>query len=245
MNFRNLTLSLALAIMLLASGCRKSGESAATPASAPAPDLAAKVRPRRFSGDGVAPYIASISPETIVVHDGRAPMQRFSMTYEIGHAEKVTKAMLMVDVPGVGNVQSSELEVQPQAQIEFFLDASAADLGPTVRLRAHCPSLDTDWLTLGYDPPDYSERVLGRGAPTVSPLYIDAPVGQRSGGRAGWNIWSADYAAMYARSPGRRARRGPAGRDGARPARSRATPVWRIAGTTRSRTSLRRKPCGL
>jgi hypothetical protein len=130
--------------ILFAPACRKSSAPSQPSAeSQPASDASPKQRPHHFFGDGVGPYIASISPETIVVHDGHAPMQKFTLTYEIGNSDKATKAEIQVNVPGIGQVHRSEVPIQPSGQVEFLLDASSFDLGPTVRVRAHCPSGDT------------------------------------------------------------------------------------------------------
>ncbi len=189
MNGKKLTLTMICAALLFTSGCRKSGApsqpSVETQGTAPVGE-SAKQRPHRFFDNGVAPYIASISPDTIVVHEGHAPMQKFTLTYEINNSDKATKAEIQVNVPGVGQVQRSDIAVQPSGQIEFLLDASSFDLGPTVRLRAHCTSSDTDWLTLGDDPPDASQR-MGPGVPTVSPLYVDR---HGQAGAVQVSIWS-------------------------------------------------------
>ena len=189
MNGKKLTLTMICATLLFTSGCRKSSAPSQPSAETQTPavaDESPKQRPHRFFDNGVAPYIASISPDTIVVHEGHAPMQKFTLTYEINNSDKATKAEIQVNVPGIGQVHRSEITVQPSGQIEFLLDASSSDLGPTVRLRAHCPSGDTDWLTLGDDPSDASQRV-GQGVPTVSPLYIDR---HGQAGAVQVSIWS-------------------------------------------------------
>ena len=76
-------------------------------------------------------------------------MGRYSLTYEINNSEKASKAYISVYVPGVGEVQRFDVDVLPKATIEFLLDASKVDLGPTVRFRAHCPGNDTNWFVMG------------------------------------------------------------------------------------------------
>lgn len=197
MNPKKIVVAIFSAVLILsAGGCRKSGESTTTtqPAADAQPaaptDAAPKQRLHRFFDNGVAPYIDSISPDTVVVHDGHAPMQKFTLAFEIDNSDKATKAEIQVDVPGIGEVHLSQIEIQPKGQVEFLLDASSFDLGPTVRLRAHCPSGDTDWLTLGDDPPAAPERLAGQGVPTISPLYIDTRHGKT--GSAAVSIWSPE-----------------------------------------------------
>jgi hypothetical protein len=123
-----------------------------------------------------------MSPDTIPVHNGHAPMVRYSLTYEINNTEKATKAQISVYAPGVGELQKFDVDVQPRAQIEFLLDPSAVDLGPTVRFRAHCPGGDTDWYTMGSQPEEVSQHVSGSQIGNVSPSYIQAASGTSDGG---------------------------------------------------------------
>jgi len=168
--------------ILFFSGCRKSRETSATPqtenaaqaapTSAPAAP-ASKERHHRIFMNEVSPLIVSMSPETIVVHDGHAPMQRFSLTYEIDHAEKATKAYISIYARGIGEVQRFNVDVQPRAQIEFLLDASSFDLGPTVRFRVHCSYGNTDWYIMGSDPTEFPQSASSKEIGLVGPAYID------------------------------------------------------------------------
>ncbi len=203
-NRRNHALGIVFAAgILLTAGCRKSAESGTTttPQTANAPDQAAPVAPastapaakerhHRLFMSGISPLIVSVSPETFVVHDGHAPMQRFSLTYEINNPEKATKAMITANILGVGEVQRFEVAVQPRGQIEFLLDASAFDLGPTVRFRAHCPYGVTDWFTMGdYPPEELPQRMTSQEIGDVSPGYVAAGRGQS--GAVAVEIWGA------------------------------------------------------
>jgi hypothetical protein len=134
--------------LFLSGGCRKAAE-ANPPATPQATSPTSPARHHSLSLGGVSPLIVSMSPDTIRVHNGHASVARYSLAYEIDHPEKVTKAMISIYAPGVGELQKFDVDVQASAQIEFLLDATAADLGPTVRFRAHCPSGDSDWYTLG------------------------------------------------------------------------------------------------
>lgn len=129
---------------------------------------------------GVSPLIVSMSPETIPFHDGHLPVTRYSLTYEIDHPEKVTKAYISIYAPGIGEVQQFDVDVQSRAQIEFMLDASNFDLGPTVRFRVHCPYGDTDWFIMGSDPMNPLQIGTSREIGNVSPSYI-APHGYAPG----------------------------------------------------------------
>jgi hypothetical protein len=172
-------LALAAAQILFLSGCRKSSDTAATPtpesssAAAPAP---AERHHRMFLG-GVSPLIVSMSPETVQFHDGHIPVTHYSLTYEIDHPEKVTKAYISIYAPGVGQVQQFDVDVQARAQIEFTLNASDFDLGPTVRFRVHCPYGDTDWFIMGSDPMNPLQIASSRQIGNVNPGYIAARPG--------------------------------------------------------------------
>jgi hypothetical protein len=171
------------------SACRKSPESAASPSPSAnaAPGEGASSAPaarERHHGlfiSGISPLIVSMSPETIVVHDGHAPMQRFALSYEINGVEKAKKAMITVNDPGVGELQRFDVDVQAKGQIEFLLDASSFDLGPTVRFRAHCPFGDTDWFTMGSVPPEPPLHAPSQQIGNVSPMYANSPRGQTAG----------------------------------------------------------------
>lgn len=171
--------------LIFLSGCRKSDESSTTaspaPAAAPAPAAPAKPERVQHYYGGLAPFIVSMSPETILVHDGHAPMQRFSLTYEIKEPEKATRAYVSVYVQGVGEVQNFDVDIKPQSQIEFLLDASQADLGPAVRFRIHCASSDSDWYTMGSDPASVPRQSPVRRITSVYPSYIGRG-GQGEGG---------------------------------------------------------------
>ena len=137
------------AALLLFGGCRKTAETAA---ATNAPSAAAPESPQRkhhMYMNGISPLIVSVSPETVNVSHGHALPQRFLVTYEIDNAEKVTKAAISVRAEGLGELQRFDVAVQPRAQVDFLLNGSSLDLGPTVRFRVRCPAGDTDWQTMG------------------------------------------------------------------------------------------------
>jgi hypothetical protein len=182
--------SLLLTVSLLAA-CRKSSDSGATAAaptqnpavqvnsaSVPAPS---KERHHALFSRGASPLIVSMSPETITVHEGHAPMQRFSLSYEINDADKASHAYISVYANGVGEVQKFDVDVQPKNQIEFLLDPSQFDFGPTVRVRAHCESGYTEWYTMGSKPPTSFTHSSVRQISSVSPNGVPA----RSSGDSG------------------------------------------------------------
>lgn len=114
-----------------------------------------------------------------MVHDGHAPMQRFSLTYEIKEPEQATKAYISVFAYGVGEVQNFDVDLKPQSQIEFLLDASQADLGPEVRFRIHCATSDSDWFTMGSDP---ASRPQHPGVRQITSVYPNSlSIGQGNG----------------------------------------------------------------
>jgi hypothetical protein len=99
-------------------------------------------------------------------------MGHYSLTYEIDHPEKATKAYIAIRVSGLGELQRFDVDVQPRGQIEFLLDASNFDFGPTVRFRAHCPFGPSDWFTMGGDPVEFPQRLSSEQIGNVTPAYI-------------------------------------------------------------------------
>jgi hypothetical protein len=139
---------------------------------------------------GISPLIVSMSPQTIPVKDGHAPMGHYALSYEIDHAEKATKGYISIYARGVGEVQRFEVDVQQRAQIEFLLDASNVDLGPTVRFRAHCPFGVTAWFMMGGEPVEFSQRLSSQQIANVTPAYVAAARGGQDGG-VPIGIWGA------------------------------------------------------
>ena len=178
-NYRHRVCWALLLIILFLGGCRKSGEPTASsqagnPPGQPAPAaLSSKERHHRSFPSGVSPLIVTITPDTIVVHDGHAPARHYSLTYEIDHPEKGTKAYIQVYAQGVGSVQKFDVDLQPRGQIDFLLDASSLDLGLTVQFRAHCPFGDTDWYTMGSDPAEQTQSPSSQEIGSVFPPSID------------------------------------------------------------------------
>jgi hypothetical protein len=192
---RLLFCGLAGAQLFLLNACRKSSEPTTTAAPQPTPAApAANERHHRMFTGGVSPLIVSMSPETIVVHDGHAPVTRYSLTYEINNSEKATKAYISVYARGVGEVQRFDVDVKPRGQIEFLLDASDIDLGPTVRFRAHCPYGDTDWFVMGSDPIDFQQRMSSREIGNVNPVYWEMRTRALAGGIP-ITIWGSQFTA--------------------------------------------------
>jgi hypothetical protein len=190
---RALFCGLAGAQLFVMSACRKSSEPTTTAAPQPAPAApAASQRHHRMFTGGVSPLIVSMSPETIVVHNGHAPPTRYSLTYEISNSEKATKAYISVYARGVGEVQKFDVDVKPQGQIEFLLDASDIDLGPTVRFRARCPYGETDWFVMGSDPVDFQQRMSSREIGNVNPGYWQMRPGPQAGGIP-ITIWGGQF----------------------------------------------------
>jgi hypothetical protein len=141
---------------------------------------------------GISPLIVSMSPETIPFRDGHVPAVRYSLTYEIDHPEKVTKAYISIYARGVGEVQRFEVDVQPRGQIEFLLDASSFDMGPTVRFRAHCAFGTTDWFTMGGESQVFPQPPSSQEIGNVTPAFVEPATGlQHDGAGVPIRIWSA------------------------------------------------------
>jgi hypothetical protein len=164
-------------------GCRKDkgAEDGGTPApqssasADPAADQTAATPTKRHHAmfaDGISPLIVSMSPDTVPLRDGHAPMGHYSLAYEIDNAEKATRAYVEIYVMGVGQVQKFDIPVQARGQVDFLLDASSFDLGPTVLFRAHCPYGDTDWFIMGSDPMPYPQILSTSQIGNVLPAYV-------------------------------------------------------------------------
>jgi hypothetical protein len=163
-----------LAAVVLAMGaCRKTTDTSTAPNPQAAPAAAAsapKERHHRMTTGGVSPLIVSMSPESIPIRDGHVPMGRFSLIYEIDNVGKATSAYISVYSRGVGELQRHDVDLQARGQIEFFIDGSNFDLGPTVRFRVHCPSGDSDWFLMGSDPLQFPQKGQIAG---VDPGYVE------------------------------------------------------------------------
>jgi len=118
-------------------------------------------------------------------------MGHYSLTYEIDHPEKATKAYIAIRASGLGELQRFDVDVQPRGQIEFLLDASNFDFGPTVRFRAHCPFGTTDWFNMGGDPAEFPQRLSSEQIGNVTPAYIATPRGLQQGAGVPLTIWGA------------------------------------------------------
>lgn len=173
------------ALVLVMGACRKTTDTStdtSTAQNSPAAPATAAPAPKQrhhglFTG-GVSPLIVSMSPDSIPIRDGHVPIGRFSLIYEIDNVEKATKAYISVYSRGVGELQRHDVDLQARSQIEFFIDGSNFDLGPTVRFRVHCPSGDTDWFVMGNDPLPSPQKQQIAG---VSPGYVETR-GRASGG---------------------------------------------------------------
>jgi hypothetical protein len=181
------------AALLLSGGCRKTAETAAdtkaSPAAAPGPPQ----RTHRMFMNGISPLIVSVSPETVNIYKGRALDQRFTVTYEIGGAEKVTKAAISVRSEDGGQLQRLDVAVEPRAQVDFLLSASSYDLGPTVRFRVRCAAGDTDWYTMGVEPVGVSSEISTPQIGNVTPGNISAWNSRPPGSGVPVTIWGAHF----------------------------------------------------
>jgi hypothetical protein len=134
--------------------------------STPAANKSADAQPALPSGpvyrhrpyaSGVSPAIVSLTPDTVAVRSGHAYFARYTLEYDILGIDKVKGGHILVYAPGVGQIQSIDIQVQQHGTVEFILDPESLDFGPTLRVRAHCPAGTTEWRTLGepttqYDP---------------------------------------------------------------------------------------------
>jgi len=177
---------------ILAAGCNKSSNAPSAPQNAPsAPQPTSHPAPAPRT---VAPRITSIEPETIEVRGGHASSTRFRVSYSIDSPERVTKAMLRIYAPGIGDVQHPvDVLVRASDILDFTLDTSE-DFGPKVSFRVHCPAGDTDWYTFGSPPQPYDPEANGKiKISNVTPRYVSSynETGAENSGTL-VTIWAGD-----------------------------------------------------
>lgn len=118
------------------------------------------------------PHIVSVSPDTVSASNGTASLGLLRVSYAIPTPEKVTKAQLQIYNTVTRVIASTDVPIQAQGDIEWTVGATAS-LGPSVRLRADCPSGFTDWVVLGlYQYPASSAQTYINN---VTPKYIREP----------------------------------------------------------------------
>jgi hypothetical protein len=181
------------AALLLFGGCRKTAETAAAAKAPPPAAPASTPRKHGMYMNGISPLIVSVSPETVNIYEGHALPQRFLVTYEIDNAEKVTKAAISVRAEGGGELQRLDVAVEPRAQVDFLLDGRSFDLGPTVRFRVRCPAGDTDWYTMGIEPPGVPSEISTPRIGNVTPGYISAGTSRPPGSGVPVTLWGAHF----------------------------------------------------
>ena len=89
------------------------------------------------------------------------------------------------------DVEAQPSGVQSRGEIEFLLDASSRDLGPTVRFRVSCPAGDTDWYPMGILPAGASSQISTPQIGNVTPGYIAAGSSRPAGTGVPVTIWGA------------------------------------------------------
>lgn len=154
---RNLVLLLALSALL--AGCQsqpKQPEKKVT-----YPDTSPPRQP--------FPHIVSVTPDTVSASRGSASVGRLRVSYTIPTPEKVEKAELQLYNPVTRVIARTPVPIQAQGDIDWTVGATA-DIGPSVRLRADCPTGYTDWVVFGlYQYPASSAQTYINN---VTPQYI-------------------------------------------------------------------------
>lgn len=161
------------AVLLLGTALRRPARLPAPTAEGSPPDSST---PRAVTDPWpkVYPRIVSVNPPTLPVRDGRAASSTHQVAYEIANAAAVSRAEISLYSPRRGEVQKRvAVPVVEKGTFDLVIDARDFDFGPTVRLRARCPSGVTDWFTLGDEPVTLKQRSAERlQVEAVSPEMI-------------------------------------------------------------------------
>jgi hypothetical protein len=158
-------------IWILSAGCnnKPANPPAAAAVALPAPLPAPKIYPKLYPAQ---PRIVSITPQLLEVRNGQATPTRYTVAYEIINPELVTESYIIIYSPGAGEVQRFNVPVQAEGNVEFLLDHTSVDFGPTVRLRVHCPAGDTSWYIFGTAYRTYPDGMPKGVITSVYPRYV-------------------------------------------------------------------------
>jgi hypothetical protein len=159
---RSRNLLSALLLVALLAGCKGQPETAQKKVTYP--DTSPPRQP--------FPKIVSVDPDTVSASNGSAWIGLLRVHYTIPTPEKVQKAELQIYNPVTRVVARTPVPIQAEGTLEWNVAASAS-LGPSVRLRADCPSGFSEWVPLGlYQYPASTAQVYINN---VTPKYIREP----------------------------------------------------------------------
>lgn len=181
---RNLLAALCAAATLLA-GCKSQPPAAEKKVTYP--DTSPPRQP--------FPHIVSVSPDTVSASNGGVSLGLLRVSYTIPNPEKVEKAELQLynDVTRV--IARTPVPIQAEGSMEWNVAASP-NLGPSVRLRADCPTGFTDWAVLGLY--QYPASTAQTYINNVTPKYIRQPYSfdpdnAPTPGVANVEVWGAGF----------------------------------------------------
>lgn len=95
------------------------------------------------------PEILTVTPDPLVLAGSRSfdPLT-LHMTYRIVHPEKVDRVVLKLWNDAVGVIDTTPVPLQEHGTLDWTV-AGPVNVGPLVRLRAHCPDGETNSFVWG------------------------------------------------------------------------------------------------
>jgi len=126
------------------------------------------IEPEKLYPGRTIPEILSVTPDTLVLSGGRDfDAITLHLTYKIVHPEKVERAVLQLWNDAVGVIDTTLLPVQERGEFDWTVQGPI-NVGPLVKLRAHCPNGETNSFVWGTprQPSDAPMTITG-----TSPQY--------------------------------------------------------------------------
>lgn len=161
-------LSMALLFAAMTIGCGQQPQPSAMASNSS--------RPAEFD----FPRILSVSPETVPFADNKVTLGTFHVAYRIDHPELVDNASLELFSASI-NISSMEVPVTQNGEADLKID-KAFEIGPAVKLQAHCPTGGTNWLTVGALRPARSKAIPRIDNITPDSIPGESPIEAGNGG---------------------------------------------------------------
>jgi hypothetical protein len=135
------------------------------------------IDPEQLYPGRTIPELLSVTPDTLVLSGSRAfDVVRLHITYKIVHPDKVDRAVLQLWNDAVGVIDTTLLPVQERGEFDWAVQGPI-NVGPLVRLRAHCPNGETNSFVWGTprQPSDAPMTITGTNPQYVREAIPDDP----------------------------------------------------------------------